>query len=385
MKTSPNFDIDRWRSQFPILKNFAYLASCSQAPQSDFTRQAAINFLDGWNRDGMEWNRWLEEVHLAKTEFARLIGADAAEIAVGTSVSELTSVIASCLNFRRKKRKIVLTEAEFPTISYVWQAQKKHGAEIQFIPLKNGKIAPGVYAKYVDDDTLLTSICDVYYYNGFKQDLAQIIPAIHEKGSLVYLDAYQGIGTHPIDVKKLNVDFLVSGTLKYLLGTAGIAFLYVKKELISGLEPSVTGWFAQENPFSFNIRESVLAATANRFENGTPPIMAAYVGRAGMAAINEVGVKAIQEWTEELSRRFIHGARERGLEIASPAQVERKSPTTAIRVPGDSHQVEVQLREKNVIASARSDVIRIAPHFFTTMEEMDYAVDCLAAIVKNGR
>ena len=383
MKTSPKFDIDNWRSHFPILKNYAYLANCSQAPQSDFTRQAALNFLDSWNCDGMNWDRWLEEVHLAKTEFARLIGAVPSEIAVGTSVSELTSLIASCFNFSGKKRKVVLTEAEFPTVGYVWQAQKKRGAEIRFINIENGEISLESYQKYVDLDTIITSICDVYYYNGFKQDLAQIIPVIHEKGSLVYLDAYQGIGTHPIDVKELDVDFLVSGTLKYLLGTAGIAFLYVKKELISELEPSVTGWFAQENPFSFNIRESVLAATANRFENGTPPIMAAYVARAGMAAINQVGAGAVQEWTEQLSRRFIRTARERGLEVASPAQVERKSPTTAIRVPGDSHQVEVKLREKNVIASARSDVIRIAPHFFTTMAEMDYAIDCLAEIVKN--
>ncbi len=380
---SPNYDLEKWREKFPILKNDVHVANCSQSPQSDFTRRAALNYLDSWNRDGMNWNRWMEEVCSAKKEFAKLIHAEPSEIAIGTSVSEITSVVASSLTFNGKKRKIVLTDAEFPTIGYVWQAQKKYGAEVQFIPVKNDEIDPSEYDKYVDDNTLITSICDVYYYNGFKQDLEKIIPLIHEKGSLVYLDAYQGIGTHPIDVKESGVDFLSTGNLKYLLGVPGIAFLYVKKEHIQNLQPVFTGWFGQENPFSFDIHKLIYANDARRFDNGTPPVMASYIARAGMKVINEIGVENIQEWTDRLSKYCIDGALKRGLKVASPLDIKKKSPTTAIKVKGDSHEIERSLKEKNVIASARSDVIRIAPHFFTKMEDIDHVLDCLAEMIKD--
>ena len=377
----PPYDIDEWRKKFPLLRNHIHVANCSQSPQSDYTRQAAEAYLESWNRSGMDWERWMEEVALAKAEFAKIVNADVSEIAIGTSVSEITSVLASALSFRGTRKKVVVTEAEFPTVGHVWLAHQKYGAEIDFVPVRNGEIAVDEYDQYVDERTLIVSICDVYYYNGFKQNLKKIIPQIHEKGSLVYVDAYQGVGTHPIDVKALNVDFLASGNLKYLLGIPGIAFLYVKKELVGTFHPAFTGWFGQENPFAFDIHRLDYAADARRFDNGTPPVMAAYVARAGMRMINEVGVENIHAWTNQLSRYCIDGALQRGLEVASPMDVEKKSPVTAIRVPGDSHDIENALKKK-VIASARADVVRIAPHFFTRLEDIDYVLDCFVDILK---
>ena len=381
--TQPPYDIDAWRAKFPILKNTIHVANCSQAPQSDYTREAARAYLGSWNSMGMDWDRWMEEVVFAKAEFARLINADVSEIALGTSVSETTSVTASAMPFGGKRKKVVTTEAEFPTVGHVWLAHQKYGAQVQFIPVKNGEIDPSDYDRYVDENTLITSICDVYYYNGFKQNLEAIIPKIHARGSLVYLDAYQGIGTHPIDVKALDVDFLATGNLKYLLGIPGVAFLYVKKELIPFLQPAFTGWFGQENPFAFDVLHLDYASDARRFDTGTPPVMAAYIVRAGMQMINEVGVDNIQYWTDQLSQYCIDQALFRGLEVASPLDVAKKAPTTAIRIPGgDSHAVEKALLSKNIVASARSDVIRIATHFFTRMEDIDYVLESLAEIIK---
>lgn len=379
----PPYDIEAWRSKFPILRQSIHVANCSQAPQSDYTREAAQEYLDSWNSMGMDWDRWMEEIQLAKAEFAKLINANVSEIALGTSVSETTSAVASTMPFNGNRKKVVTTEAEFPTVGHVWLAHQKFGAQVQFIPLKNGEVDPNDYDRYVDENTLITSICDVYYYNGFKQKLEKIIPKIHARGSLVYLDAYQGIGTHPIDVKALDVDFLATGNLKYLLGIPGVAFLYVKKELIPHLQPAVTGWFGQENPFAFDVHHLDFAKDARRFDTGTPPVMAAYIVRAGMRMINEVGIENIQYWTDQLSQYCIDQALSRGLAVASPLDVTKKSPTTAIRIPGgDSHAVEKMLLEKHIIASARSDVIRIATHFFTKMEDLDYILDCLAEIIK---
>ena len=379
---TPPYDIDAWRRKFPILQNTVHVANCSQSPQSDYTREAAMAYLESWNGMGMDWDRWMEEIHETKAEFARMINAAPEDIAIGTSVSEITSAIASALSFTGPRNKVVVTDAEFPTVGHVWLAHEKYGAKVQFLPLAGGMIEPREYERYVDQTTLVTSICDVYYYNGFKQDIDAIIPMIHERGSLVYLDAYQGIGTHPIDVKALDVDFLSTGNLKYLMGVPGVAFLYVKPELVPHLEPAVTGWFGQRNPFAFDIHHLEYADGARRFDNGTPPVMTAYVARAGMRMINEVGPERIQTWVDTLSRYCLDGAAARGLEVASPRDVRRKGPTTAIRVPGNSHDVELALRAKRIIASSRSDVVRIAPHFFTTLEEIDYVLDAFVAVLR---
>ncbi|MBW2027870.1 MAG: aminotransferase class V-fold PLP-dependent enzyme [Deltaproteobacteria bacterium] len=381
----PPFDMDWWRKQFPILEHYLHVANCSQAPQSTFTREAAMEYLDSWNQMGMDWERWMEEIHYAKEEFGRLINASPGEIAVGTSVSELTSTIASSLPLDRERNKVVVTDAEFPTVGHVWLANRKYGFEVDFIPVKNGIIEVDDYDRYVDEKTIITSACDTYYYNGFRQDLSRIIPKIHEKGSLVYVDAYQGLGTHALDVKALDVDILASGNLKYLLGVPGIAFLYVKKEIIEYLQPAFTGWFGQENPFAFDIHNFIYATDARRFDNGTPPVPTAYIARAGMGIINRVGVENIYRWTNVLSEHCLRGAMERGLDVASPTDLSIKAPNTAIRVPGDSHEFELALREKGVIASARSDVVRIAPHFFITLEDIDYILDCYAELLKKKR
>jgi selenocysteine lyase/cysteine desulfurase len=377
-----DYDIDAWRAQFPILKESIHLANCSQSPQCTRTRKAAEDYLDNWDHMGMDWDRWVQEVNLAKAEFAKLINADPGEIAIGTSVSEITSTIASALDFGGKRKKVVVTDAEFPTVGLVWLANEKYGARVKFIPAKNGEIDINDYHAAVDQETLITSFCDVYYYNGFKQDIGTITEMVHAKGSLAYLDAYQGIGSHPIDVKALDIDILSSGNLKYLLGIPGIAFVYVKKELIPYMQPAFTGWFGQENPFAFDIHHLDYAKDARRFDNGTPPVLTSYIARAGMQVINEIGPASIQRWTDRLSEHCLEGARRRGLEIASPQDVRKKAPTTAIRVGSDSHGVEVALKERKIVASARGDVVRFAHHFFTKPEDLDYALDSLVDILK---
>ncbi len=378
---TPGYDLEAWRKKFPILKTAIHVANCSQSPQCDATREAALSYLDNWNGMGMDWGRWMEEIALAKAEFARLINADPSEIAIGTSISELTSTIASSLPLDTGRTRVVTTDAEFPTVGNVWNAFRKYGFDPVFIPLRDGRIDPSEYDRVLDERTLIASIFDVYYYNGFKQDLKAIIPKIHAAGALAYVDAYQGIGSHPIDVKALDIDMLGTGNLKYLCGIPGVAFLYVKKELVPYLNPAFTGWFGQSNPFAFKL-ELDYAKDARRFDNGTPPVMTAYIARAGMAVINEVGPAAIQAWTDILSRRCIDGALARGLEVASPLDIARKAPTTAIRVGKDSHAVEVALLKRGIIASARGDVVRIAPHFFTRLEDIDLVLDAMVKVLQ---
>ena len=374
----PGFDIAAYRRQIPILGSMIPMNNCSQAPQTIATRAAADRYLDSWNTSGMNWDAWMHEVQLAKAEFARLINASPDEIALFSSVSEATSAVASALHFTGARREIVVTEAEFPTIGHVWLAQEPRGARVTWVPVDGGAIAPAEYDARVGADTLLVSACHGYYLNGVTQDIGRLATLCHEQGAMLYVDAYQTLGAVPVDVKALGVDFLASGNLKYLMGIPGVAFLYVRRELIERLHPSVTGWFGRDNPFAFQVNALDWSSTASRFDTGTPPVINVYVARAGMELINEVGVERIRAWQQQLAQRLIDGGRARGLSLFGPDDVHRKTASTAFVVP-DSHALEVAMRQRGVIASARGPVIRLAPHFYSTFDDVDAALDALAA------
>jgi selenocysteine lyase/cysteine desulfurase len=197
----------------------------------------------------------------------------------------------------------------------------------------------------------------------------------------VFTDAYQALGTMPVDVRESGVDFLASGNLKYLMGVPGIAFLYVRPGLAETLQPSVTGWFGRANPFAFDMKHLDWCAGARRFDSGTPPVMNAYIARAGMEMVSSIGVDRIRAWHEVLSQRLRDGGRERGLTQHGTTDTSRKTANTAF-VVRDSHAIENAMRERGVLPSARGPVIRIAPHFYNTIDDIDTALDLLAELAR---
>ena len=203
-------------------------------------------------------------------------------------------------------------------------------------------------------------------------------------GALLFVDAYQTLGIEPLDVRQLDIDFLSSGAHKFLLGSPGIGFLYVRRELIERLEPALTGWFGREDIFAFDAKRLDWATTARRFEMATPPVPAAYAARAGLSVIQEVSPRAIHAWTRALSSRLLEGAARRGLIVHGTTDATRKTPTTAIVCAGDSADMEKRLRSRGIQAAARGPVIRLAPHFFTTVEDVDAALDAVAEIQESG-
>jgi len=377
----PAYDLEAWRRRIPLLASCIPMNNCSQAPQTDITRAAAIRYLDSWNATGMDWDAWMEEVGQAKAAFATLIGATPADIAVFSSVSEATSAVASALDLSGRRSKLVVSEAEFPTVAHVWLAQQRRGACMSWAPVRDGIIDPAAYDTLVDDRTLLVSSCHGYFMNGFVQDVARIATRAHDAGALSFVDAYQTVGTMPIDVRALGVDFLAAGNLKFLMGIPGIAFLYVRPEIAATLEPTLTGWFGRSNPFAFDSKTLDWSPTASRFDTGTPPVINAYVARAGMSIINEIGPANIRSWLEILARRLIEGGSARGLTLHGTADVARKTPSTAFVVP-DAHRIEAVMRSRGVLPSARGAVIRLAPHFYNTIEDVDRGLDLLAEVTR---
>ena len=376
----PAFDLEACRARIPLLASLIPMNNCSQGPQTLEARAAVERYLTSWGDRGMDWDAWMAEVRLAKEAFAALVNASPDEIAIFSSVSEATSAVASALDFTARRNGVVVTEAEFPTVGHVWLAQERRGARVMWVPVRDGAIDPDDYPPLVDDQTAIVSACHGFYLNGFMQDLARLVALAHARGALLYVDAYQTLGTVPVDVKALGVDFLASGSLKFLLGIPGIAFLYVRRALIQTLQPAVTGWFGRADPFAFRVKELDWAGGASRFDTGTPPIVNAYAARAGMETIARIGVAAIRNWLEVVGRRLIDGGRARGLTVYGPTDMSHRTATTAF-VVDDSHGVEAAMRARGVLSSARGPVIRLAPHFYSTLDDVDVALDTLASVV----
>lgn len=379
MNPQPEYDIEGLRSRIPLLRRFVPMNNCSQSPQTDLAAVAAEAYLESWRSDGMDWDRWIAEVEAARAGFSRLINAPPDSVSICTSVSQATSSVASALDFTRNRNKLVVTEGEFPTVGQVWSAQERRGAKLAWVPTEGGIIPLEGYPTALDDETILVSACHGYYQSGFKQDLGAVVEMAREVGALVYADAYQTLGTCTVDVQALDVDFLASGTLKFLMGVPGIAFLYVKPSVAEAMQPAVTGWFGRSNPYSFDPKELTWAPGARRFDTGTPPVFEAYVARAGMALLEETGLEAIQDWTEVLSEALLEGGRARGLTAIGTDDPRHKAPTTAFLVPGDPHAVEAELRARGVLASARGPAVRLAPHFYSTLGDVELALNALHA------
>lgn len=376
----PAYDLEAWRRRIPLLDHAIPLNNCSHAPPLDATLAAAERFMTSWRERGMDWDGWMEEVEGARAAFARLINAEPEHIAVTTSVSAATSSLASALDFRSGRRKVLVSSAEFPSVGHVWLAQAARGAEVDHVPAAMYDGGMDAWDRALDDRTLIVSAATAWYQNGAHQNIEALVARSHARGARVFVDAYQTLGASPLDVRALGVDALASGCLKYLLGIPGLAFLYIRPDWIERLHPAVTGWFGRQNPFAFDLARLDWSGEARRFDTGTPPILNAYVCRAGMQVINAIGPVAIEGWIHRISARAIAGGERRGLAYDGPAEANRKSPTTAFRCR-DAHDVEHRLRDAGILASARGPVIRLAPHFYTREDEIDTALDRLADIL----
>lgn len=371
-----------YRPLFPILENAAQLSSCSQSALSVPVRSAIHDYLDVWLRRGADWGYWMEQVALARAEFARMIHADVDDVAVLGSVSDAASSIASALRFDANRNTIVTTTLDFPSICHVWLAQQPRGAQVRFVQAHAGSTdTTGHITSAIDAHTALVSVSQACFYDGQLVDIAATGREARKHGATQFVDAYQSAGSMEINVHAQAIDILASGAQKYLLGIPGIAFLYVRPELAQRLTPTVTGWFGRVNPFEFDPAKLDFAAGATRFNTGTPPMICASAARAGMSLLNEIGIPAIEHYLGELSSVAIEEAGRLGLSIASPITPGSKGANTAIHIP-NAAQVEGRMLQAGYVVSARNDVIRIAPHFYNTAGEVTGALRELARLTQ---
>lgn len=369
---------EQFRTRFPIFNSRVYVNSCSQGALSLEVEAAFGAFIESWHTQGSPWDRWVGEVERLRAVFAASIGADADEIAVMPNASAAIAAIATALAFDAGRRTVVLGEFEFPTMTHVWLAQQRRGADIAWVTARGETLPIEQYAAAIDDRTLIVPAAHVCFRNGYRLDIARLAALCRERGAYCMLDDYQRTGTAPLDVHALGVDFMVTGALKYLLGPAGVAFLYVRRELIERLEPLPTGWFGRVDPFAFSLDPLDWSASARRFETGSPPVPNAYAAAAGLELLAHVGPAVVESQIARLVERFASGARSRGFEVATPENPAERSSLVVLRST-DAAALVGRLATHGVIASSRGTGLRVSFHAYNNEQDVDAVLAALDA------
>lgn len=372
--------LEQWRDEFSFIRTGRiHMANCSQSPVPDRVRDGLNRYVLQLTERGMDWDAWLGEVEAAKAEFARLIHADPDEIAIATSASGALASVASALDFQGDRNKVVTTTLDFPTVPSIWHGFERYGARLEIVD--TGGDGEAADWTVVDEKTRVVSIAHANFETGRLLDLQAVGEIARAKGALMLVDAYQSAGVVPIDVRELPVDVLVTGMSKYLLGIPGAAFLYVRRDLVEQMRPAVAGWMGQRDPFRFPGDGLDFAPGSRRFEVGTPPVAAAFAARAGLQLLNEVGVDRIARHGRMLSARATETAGALGLKLAGLRDPLWKTPLTAVDT-GEVNPAAAaeQLLKRGIVTAPRERVLRVAPHFFNTPEEIDQVLENVADV-----
>lgn len=370
---SNNADLLRWRSEFPILEKTVYLISNSLGAMPRAVNDALREYADAWATRGVRaWgDSWWEMPVLLGDLLGPILGCGPGEVSFHQNVTLAEAIILSCFDFKGARRKIVYTDMEFPSVMYLYQAQAARGAEICVVKSEDGiSIDLNRFLDAIDERTLLVPVSHVLFKSAYIMDAQAIVRKAHEVGALVILDVYQSAGIIPLDVRKLEVDVAIGGCLKWLCGGPGAAFLYVRPDLQTRLEPKLTGWMAHRNAFAFETEGMRFRDDAFRFLNGTPHIPCLYAARPGLEILGKIGIRRVRENSIRQVAYLIELAREQGFPLTVPGTTEERGGTVAVNTPF-AYEVSRELIQRDFVVDFRPGAgIRVSPHFYTSDEEL---------------
>ena len=359
------------RGDFPIFEHTTYANSCSQGALSNRVRAAAEEWLEGWDANGAEWDFWVERNEAARSAFAGLVHSDPDDVAVTTSVSQGVSALVSALDLSGDRNRIVISEYEFPTVGQIAHAQELRGAEVVHVrPETDGRIPLERFAEAIDERTALVCCTAVSFRSGHRNDVAAIAQVGHEHGAIVLADSYQALGALELDVRTLGADVVTGGTVKYLLGSAGLGFMWLRGEVRASLVPTQTGWFADEDIFAMSIADYSPHPSARRFDSGTPPVPSLYPGVAGMEVVAAAGVSEIEAHIRGLVDRLLAGLDELRAKVAT-ARGERDYGPLICVVSTDPNALVDALAVERIVTSTRDANLRISLHLYNVDDDVD--------------
>jgi len=377
-------NLDGWRDEFPILARTVYMISNSLGAMPRRTSQNLAEYAETWATRGVRgWeDRWWEMPIEVGDKIGRIIGAPSGSVSMHENVTTAHMVALSCLPPTSSRRRLVCSEMDFPSMIYLYRAQQAAGFELHLVPAEDDlTIHTDRMIEAIDDRTAFVAFSHVLFRTSYIMDAAAIAARAQEVGAAVILDTYQSVGIVPFDATTLAVDFAIGGCLKWLCGGPGNAFLYTRPDRLKSLRPSFTGWLSHQEPFAFDTGPVEPRRDAMRMMNGTPAIPAYYAALAGLDIVHEVGVPRIREKSQRLTARLLALVDQYGFTSAASRDPERLAGTVAVNVP-DALQVSRVLKARNFMVDYRPGVgIRISPHFYNTLDEVDGIMAEIASIV----
>ena len=368
-----------YRDRFPILESTTYLINHSLGAMPAEAEVRLRRYAEEWaTRGARAWGEgwWTTPITVGDL-LGRVIGAAPGTVVMHQNVTVAEAIVLSCFDLKRPRNRIVFEEGLFPSVRYVQQAWSRFGADVVVCEDADAVIDA------IDERTLLVPVSHVLYKTGEIQPVERIVERAHAAGALVCLDAYQSAGTVPLDVTALGVEFCVGGSVKWLCGGPGAGWLYVRPDVAERLEPAFAGWQAHAAPFAFE-PEMRYADGAARFLTGTPNVPALYAASAGYEIVGEIGVDRIRANSMRQSALLVDLVDAAGFELSSPRDPEVRGGSVVFAVP-DFPAVHAELAARDIICDYRPDAgIRFGPHFFTTDDELRFAVDQVTDILESG-
>ena len=377
-----------WRKEFPILDTCTYLVSHSLGAMPRKTATYLQQFADEWSSRGVRaWNEgWWDVGRATGDLLAPTLGVQRGTISMHQNVTVAMAIIASCHRFDGPRNRIVMTDLEFPSNVYLFEGFRRYGADIVHLKSPDAmRTDLQAILDAIDERTALVPLSYVLFRSAYIQDAEAVIEKAHRVGAQVILDVYQAAGTVPLEIERLGADFAVGGSVKWLCGGPGAGYLYVRPDLANTLKPGIVGWAAHARPFEFEARAIEYADAPERFQSGTPNVPSLYSARAGYEIVAEIGVPAIREKSLRLTRRLMDLAIEAGFRINTPTEDDRRGGAVIIDVPNGKAVADELIRREVIIDYRPGAGIRMAPHFYNTVEEIEHAMGTLTDICKSSR
>jgi len=378
-------DLTHWRDEFPILSRTVYMISNSLGAMPRGAASSLAEYADTWATRGVRaWEeRWWELAGELGGRIEAIVGAPAGSVSMHENVTTAEAVALSCISPGGPKRAIVCTAMDFPSAVYLYKAQRDLGFDLRIVPaLEDLSVPAERIADAIDDRTAAVCLSHVLFRSSYIVDPAPVIEKAHAAGAVVILDGYQSAGIIPVDVAALGVDFFVGGCLKWLCGGPGNAFLYTAPWVKARTRPRLTGWLSRTAPFAFDIDATEVRGDGMAMMNGTPAIPAYYAALPGLDIIREVGVDRIRAASRGMTRRLLDLVDAAGFRSVASRDPERLAGTVAVDVP-DAARVAATLNARDFVVDYRPGVgVRLSPHFYNTMDEIDAMMRELDRIVR---
>lgn len=370
--------------EFPLDPDLIYLNHAAVSPWPRRTAEAVKRFAEeNLHQGGRDYPRWLETETRLREQCRSLLNAPSADdIALLKNTSEALSVVAHGLTWRAGDN-VVISDQEFPSNRIVWQSLQDQGVETRCVDLSRGASPEQALDACMDDHTRLLAISSVQYASGLRLDLAQLGARCRARGVLFCIDAIQSLGALPLDVQACGADFAMADGHKWLLGPEGCAVFYVRAEAGDRLRLRQYGWHMVEHPLDFSRHDWQAAASARRFECGSPNMLGIHALSASLALLAEVGMETVAVRVLENSAWLMEALSQLpGIEILTPRQPGRYAGIVSFRHRRiDAADLHPHLLVRNVVCAQRGGGVRFSPHFYTTEAQLAAAVTAVAEAI----